>query len=145
MVNERLLKDFVSRKIDEDNLIFDLYGHNAIEVYFKSEQEAKQKKKMDIEYFSYKEKDLENFAAMNEKIEESRFSEINDQNQCNKDMRNKVLKRKLTINNKKKIEPWFSKEIVKCIKERRYYNRKRRNERDEQLKEDYLKILQRKA
>ena len=82
---------------------------------------------------------------MNEKIEESRFSEINDQNQCNKDMRNKVLKRKLTINNKKKIEPWFSKEIVKCIKERRYYNRKRRNERDEQLKEDYLKILQRKA
>ena len=65
IVNERLLKDFVSRKIDEDNLIFDLYGHNAIEVYFKSEQEAKQKK-MDIEYFGYKEKDLENFAAMNE-------------------------------------------------------------------------------
>ena len=42
---------------------------------------------MDIEYFGYKEKDLENFAAMNEKIEESRFSEINDLNECNKDMR----------------------------------------------------------
>ncbi|XP_064102661.1 chromosome partition protein Smc-like [Macrobrachium nipponense] len=147
LVNEKLYKNFEEMVIDEDKNEFDISDHNLITINstFKGQNKNLNKGKWEeVKYFKTDEDNLNDFIKKLEEIlidkDTDRITEMDSSiKEVAEDKLVRTYRRKMLVEEKVEEQPWFSEEIRKGIKERKELNRKKRNERDNVVKESLEK------
>lgn len=141
MTNSNQYEKFSDMVIDEEQELYDLSDHNMMEISFKYVTKSKEERK-EQEYFKKDEKSMEIYVQrVKELLQRNPPNRIEQFNEivikAADDTLKKVIKRKKGNNIDK---PWFNRNIQDGIKKRKYFNRKRRREVDEQERRKWEKL-----
>ena len=135
LMNNNAYHIYESMKIDEEREEMDISDHNLTTVLLKSTEKHDFAKDSweEIVYYSKKKEDLYIFTKeMEKELLSTEINKIEDMNKLmNKVKEEKLIrtyKRKKGEENQIKEQPWVNEEIRKGIKQRKEFNRRKRNE-----------------
>ena len=146
LASMNIQKHFIHMKIDENKEEYDLSDHNLITAVFEFKKMCTEdeNKIADRKWcYSMKEEKLKKYGEeIRKKIIENRTENMGNLNELMIKEADNMLKIELKVipGNETEVEKtWFNNEIREAIHTRKMYNRKKRNETNQELKEIYNK------